>query len=455
MPAVSRSASASLLAPLIAGLGLLAASQIATAQTTVRMTTPQQTDCVAVTDGQGLRLVPGGTDLQASGVTLTGDGCGAEPANFQATVSVPSTATTGTPFNVTWSASQDATACTYGGTPTAGVSGWAYGSPACSGEACVSSHTVPVTVATAGSYNFSVTCTNASGYAASQNVSVTGAPPPPPTPDNFALTVPASAQVGVAFPVSWTVHDATSCAGTADLNGSSVSLPGWTDSTSTANRSVTASVAGTYTLRLSCTNATTVTIHSQPATVTVNGGTNPACTVPGLTQLRNSGITYPNQANPSSVRPNVDLTQFVNLFGYASISDAPPPIAWPGIDGAQPAIMSFGKTQFIAAKFTVPANVAPNMVGNFGYGSYFSGPAVTLAISATCGDFNPPSACVKTKTGGESFSKWAINPPNSGYCQLNPGTDYYINIKLADPTYSGVGCSSSICQIALNSGHNP
>lgn len=453
MSAVTRSSSSSTLVPFVAGLSLLAASAIASAQTTVRMTTPQQTNCVAVTDGQGLRLVPGSADLQASGVTLTGNGCGGVSANFQAAVSVPSTtAVSGTPFNVTWSASQDATTCTYGGSPIAGVSGWPHGSQACTGAACAQAHSVPVTVTTAGTYNFSVTCTNASGYAVSQNVVVGGPPPVPPTPNNFALTVPANAQVGVAFPVSWSVDNDTSCAGTADLSGSSTSLAGWTDSTSASNRSVTASAPGTYTLRLTCSNSAG-SVNSLPATVTVSGATT-GCTVAGLTRLNTSGISYPNQSG-DRVRSNVDITQFANLFGYSSVNDAPPPVAWPGQDGSQPAIRTFGKTQFVAAQFRVPGNVDPALRGNFGYGSYYSGPLVTLAISETCGDFNPASSvCVKTAAGGDSLTRWAINPPSSGYCKLNPNTDYYVNIKLTNPTPASCN-SSSTCIIALNSGHTP
>src|SRR5689334_13141710 len=54
----------------------------------------------------------------------------------------------------------------------------------------------------------------------------------PPHPGGFALNAPATVTTGTAFLVSWTVSGATSCTGSATLNGSSTNLAGWTDSTS-------------------------------------------------------------------------------------------------------------------------------------------------------------------------------------------------------------------------------
>src|SRR4051812_44172925 len=54
----------------------LVVSGIASAQVTIHLTTTQQTACDITTDAQGLRLGAGGTDLVATGVTLSGTGCG-------------------------------------------------------------------------------------------------------------------------------------------------------------------------------------------------------------------------------------------------------------------------------------------------------------------------------------------------------------------------------------------
>ena len=137
---------------------LLAANAPANAQTTIRLTTTQGLPCTAVTDANGLTLVPGSTDLQATGVTLTGAGCGGGSAtptspNGLALVATPAAPTAGVAFSVAWQVS-NATSCvgTVTGGAAANVSGWTQ----------VSSPTSPrsVTISTAGSYTLVLTCSN-------------------------------------------------------------------------------------------------------------------------------------------------------------------------------------------------------------------------------------------------------------------------------------------------------
>ena len=189
---------------------------LAEAQVTLNLTTVEQTSCVAVTDALGLQLVPGGTDLQATGVTLTGTGCGSANSEFDVTVNAPATAVAGTPFNVSWSATEAATKCTYGG--SAGITGWPVGQTACDGAACEGTHNPSVTLPAAGSYSFSMTCTNATGFA--QDGLTASGPPEAPQPPNFVLTAPATATTGTAIQVSWSVTGAAACTGSASLNGS-------------------------------------------------------------------------------------------------------------------------------------------------------------------------------------------------------------------------------------------
>ena len=333
----------------------LAAMPAANAQVTVHLTTAQGSNCDVTTDAQGLTLVPGGTDLRATGVTLTGAGCG------------------------------------------------------------------------------------------------TGTQPPLPSPDNFALNAPASASVGLSFPVSWTVTGATACSGSASLNGNSVGLGGWTDSTSaTSPRQVTATLVGTYTLGLICSNAVG-SVTSQPTAVVVSGGSSDNCPSTPLTRLVTASIKYPN-IYQSPTRPNVDVTQYDNIWGHMNNTDATTP--WPGVSGTQPALLNWSKTQYVAAKFHVPAGQSQASYGWQGYGSYYSGPALTLAISTTCGDFAPTNPqCVSTRSGGESFAKWRIVPATIN-CPLAPNADYFINIKMVNPLSSDCG-GSSTCNLATNNTVSP
>ncbi|MEO5626935.1 MAG: hypothetical protein ABIQ70_13080 [Dokdonella sp.] len=435
---------------LLAGFMLMVMSPFLMAQTTVRMKDTLQKDCVAVTDSAGLNLVPGSTDLSATGVSLSGPGCGSAgaTANFQASVSAPGTATIGTPITVAWSASADATACTYG-LPTSGVSGWPSGTSACSGAACAGSHNIGVTINTAGNYNFGITCTNGSGIAQSNQVSVIG---PAPTPNGFALTAPSAALVNAAFSVSWTVQNATSCTGAASLGGSSVSLPGWTTVTSAVSpRSATPAAVGIYTLTLTCSN-TSGSITSLQAQVNVSAGGG-VCNGPaGYTRILTSDITY-GAATPGT-RANVSVLEWDNIWGHSSATDAV--VAWPGIIGSSPNLKSFARTSFLSAHFKTPANAttASSKFGNFTYPTYTAGENADMSISTTCGDFSPPAdtgcAVYNVASADQAMVAWWFKTTNASFCHLLPNTDYYLNIKRTDPQ-AATECPSgaSICPLTM------
>ena len=415
-------------------LALSTFAATAGAQVTLHLTTTQQANCDATTDAGGLSLVNGSSDLQASGVTLSGAGCGGGSADFAASVTAPGSATLGVPINVSWSASQAATICTYG-KPASGVSGWASGAAACTGAACAGAHTVPVTITVPGTYNFGITCTNATGFAQSAGVSA-GGDTAPPTPDNFPLTLPSVGTTGTPFQVGWTVVGATSCTGMAALNGSSVDLPGWTDATSPLPpRNVTASIAGLYTLAMTCSN-TLGTVTSLAATISVEQG-DTSCPA-GRQTVGN--LFYPPS---TALRNNVDLTVWDNIWGHNTTSD--PLVSWPGFPGANPVIKDFNKTGYVAAKFHIPSN-AVGYQGFYKNISYNGGPNLTMSISPTCGDFHPAqTACLRedVPSGDQGMVYWRLSSGTNFYCHLDAGSDYYVNIKLTDPTATGPNCAPS------------
>lgn len=159
-----------------------------------------------------------------------------------------------------------------------------------------------------------------------------------------------------------------------------------------------------------------------------------------------SHIRYPTADN--SLRYDVDLTLFENIWGHINNSDSA--VLWPGRNGSGPALLSFGKSQFIAARFHVPPGIVTTSSGFYGYATYYSGPPVELAISTTCGDFLPANPqCVSTRGAGEAFSKWRILP-SAQNCPLAPDTDYFVNARLVDA--SPESCSGAPeCKIGLNS----
>ena len=334
---------ASLVPALIAIFGALGTAD---AQVTIHLTTTQQATCTVVTDANGLSLVPGGTDLTATGVTLSGTGCGGGGA--------------------------------------------------------------------------------------------------PPTPNNFPLTVSAAPLTGTPFTVSWSVTGATTCTGSASLNGGSTTLSGWTDVTSaTSPRNPVATTVGTYTLSLTCSN-TAGSVTSLPAIVVVAQGTGGNCPAGQATV---SDIHYLPEP-PAHVRHTVDLTLWDNIWGHISENDDVSP--WPGVAGASPTIWSIGKTQYVGALFHTTSTLS--LSGHYVNVSYGAGPNLDMSISPTCGDFAPAQAgCLKTNipSDGSGMIYWRMQNPTTFWCALTPNADYYLNVRFHDPTTTGPGCSGDFCKTTI------
>jgi len=272
-----------------------------------------------------------------------------------------------------------------------------------------------------------------------------------PTPNNFPLTVlPAAPVTGTPFSVIWAVTGATSCTGSASLNGSSTSLSGWTDvTTATSPRTPTAGTAGTYSLSLTCSNASG-SVTSAPATVVVaQGSGGDSCPTLPRSRATVSDIHYLPEP-PLHVRHSVDITVWDNIWGHINESDDV--TTWPGVSGSSPTIWTLGKTQYLAAKFHVGAAV-PAAGGHYVDVSYGAGPLIDAAISQTCGDFAPAAPGCKTAAAVSSqdqpFMYWKPAPGDNFHCGLQPNTDYYFNVQFHDPATTGPGCSGDACKITI------
>lgn len=342
------------IASLVSAVALVA-SGTAGAQVTIHVTTSQNTSCDITTDANGLRLASGGTDLIATGATLTGTGCG--------------------------------------GGGGGGVA-----------------------------------------------------------PNNFPLVVtPPAPTTNTAFSVSWSVTGASTCTGSATLNGNSTTLAGWTDSTSAVSpRSVTATVSGTYVLSLLCQNGS-ASATSLPTTVVVadlGGGDN--CPATPRTRATSSDINY---LPGSHIRHGVDLRLWDNIWGHISESDNVTP--FPGPNGASPTIQTLGKSQYIAAKFNSGALPA-NFFGFYKNVSYGAGPNLDMSISTSCGDFAPAQpGCIVTDipSSDQGMVYWRMINGTNFYCPLLQNTDYYLNLQFHDINTTGPGCTGSSCKTTIQHNH--
>jgi hypothetical protein len=167
-----------------------------------------------------------------------------------------------------------------------------------------------------------------------------------------------------------------------------------------------------------------------------------------LTLRRTSDILYlPGTAH---VRRNVDVTQWNNIWGH--IDELDDLMLWPGVPGASPTIRTVGKTEYIAAKFHVPLDALPTLNGTFKHVMYGGGPNVDATISRTCGDFETrDDGCwvMDAMSNDNPMLRWRVSSSNRFYCHLDPGSDYYLNIRFTNPQTTGPDCQGFACQMTF------
>lgn len=158
------------------------------------------------------------------------------------------------------------------------------------------------------------------------------------------------------------------------------------------------------------------------------------------TLAKRSGIDY---TLFGYARANVDLSEWNNIWGYNN-SDPPPPLAWPGVSGSQPIIKTFRRDDYLCAHFRT--GNAPFSVPLLNPTAYAS-PDLTVSVSSVGGDFSrylPTPGCLKQNVPNADvqiafIQSGTTNPTKA--CNVQPNTDYYINI------YS-IGCTRTNCPIS-------
>jgi len=185
-------------------------------------------------------------------------------------------------------------------------------------------------------------------------------------------------------------------------------------------------------------------------TVISNGFETTACP---YVQQENANVSYSYNLTP--VLQNVDVTQFQNVWGRNSANDTIVP--WPGKNGY--AVMTINRPLIFATRFTVPASgLSTTLNGRFSHGATVPGPNLSMAISSTCGDFDPPSAFCKVGNAGPGVQMvgWQLPTGTAGNrCVLTPGQTYYANFKLTNPNaVDTMNCGDSpsnayICVISI------
>jgi hypothetical protein len=154
--------------------------------------------------------------------------------------------------------------------------------------------------------------------------------------------------------------------------------------------------------------------------------------------------------NPAHLRRNMDVTLWDSIWGH--IDEFDDLVDWPGVTGSSPTIRTVGKTEFVAASFHVPIDASPLLYGKFKHVLYGGGPDVDATISRTCGDFESrDQGCyVHNWASNDNFTLfWRVSSANRFYCHLDPGFDYFVNIRFSSPQTTGPDCHGSTCQMTF------
>lgn len=293
-----------------------------------------------------------------------------------------------------------------------------------------------------------------------------GCPTTPINPPSFTNTIDtdiaSTITVNTTQTLTWAA-DADSCVYDGSSFPAGVTFANWPTSGSACTGSscntthtvnLVPAAVGSYTFKLTCTRSGSPTQVVSTVTTTASA-VDTSCAGPsGLTRQTTGRVVH---ISGNVNRNNVDLTKFENVFGYQGTANMK---LWPGVLNLQ-AMPTINSNQFVALKFTVPANFAINTGGYMGVAETNTQSPVTISYSTVCGDFsvpNPISVKCQIDNGGTgSQMLWGYYATGSGAyngsCHLTPGQTYYMNIMtapLGNPTQSSCGAAS--CNVNFQNG---
>lgn len=283
-------------------------------------------------------------------------------------------------------------------------------------------------------------------------------PPQAPviTNDLDANELPSTSAAGAVHTVNWSA-DADRCTYASSSFPAAVS--GWPTSgdvcSSAASCALPHPVAvtlpgtpGSYAFNLSCyRNGVTAPAVSQ-RTVVVPGAPSGCLAPVGVTRAETAYVEF--NYTPGAGRTVDDAKLFENIFGYY---DAATPIRlFPGVGNVNQRVF-LAPDFYLALRFTVPQNLNIGAAGQLRFEETQPQADVqSLTISKSCGDFNPVPApgllpgCVVTDMTPNGNLAWVVGMTVPGFCRLERGETYYLNIihaSLTTPTLSE--CASGTC----------
>lgn len=164
-------------------------------------------------------------------------------------------------------------------------------------------------------------------------------------------------------------------------------------------------------------------------------------------QVRNATVGFANGTSYFA-----DLARFENLLGKTAAQATPQLFPAAGVSLN---VISFGKSAFISAKFTVPPTIAQTAYGTITIGEPSGSRKATISLSPSCGFSVPVAAasCVVTGAGSGQGISWKVagSAIPGVRCPLLPGASYFLNIKFdpAPPASDTYNCSATACKLPI------
>lgn len=164
-------------------------------------------------------------------------------------------------------------------------------------------------------------------------------------------------------------------------------------------------------------------------------------------RIETSDVVY-----PEGTVSDQDVTVFENLWGRWRFDD--PPLPFPG-SGAGATIVDFPMHGYIAAKTRIPAETPDYYTGLYTYGSEElpDNPHIDFSISSQCADFSHSLGdCVAFDVAAPKgrLVHWSfIAQDTYPDCVLQAGRDYFLNIRITDPTVPSPSCPRGVCAIRV------
>lgn len=289
------------------------------------------------------------------------------------------------------------------------------------------------------------------------------APPPRITDGLDANELPPFVLAGTTLVAGWAA-DADDCDYAASRFPEPVS--GWpTGGTICSSAAACASVPavsltlpspGTYTFVLTCRRIGVAAAAVSQRTVFAMPPDAPPCVGGpiGLTRITMA------QVESNGVGRAADVTRFDNVFGHV---DETTRRGFPGLADSDQRLL-LGRNTYAALGFAVPAGLAPGTAGllRFGEAQPQSMPArMSLTISANCGDFGTTpaaplnTACVVDDLAPGGSLRWIVGDTAAGFCRLEAGRTYYLNVLHASLTAPNDSYCTGSCGNVLQNRVSP